>query len=100
MNGVENGGETKRTVTTTNVSEPAEVKVYLNGKELKYNHGDILKDAGDYKVVLTDKCGNFTEYTFKIEKSVSSSTIALIIIGCVAVIGGVVFFILKKKKIF
>ena len=100
LNGVEDGGETKESVTITNISEVAEVKVYLNGKVLPYNHGDILKDAGDYKVVVTDECGNFTEYTFKIRMSASGSTIALIIIGCVAVIGGVVFFILKKKKIF
>ena len=100
LNGVENGGETKESVTITNVSELAEVKVYLNGKEIAYKHGDILKSAGKYKVVVTDECGNSTEYNFEIGKTVSSSNVALIIIGCVAVIGGVVFFILKKKKVF
>ena len=100
LNDVEDGGETKEGVTITNVSETAEVKVYLNGKEIAYKHGDILKTAGDYKVVVTDECGNFTEYTFKIRMSASGSTIALIIIGFVAIIGGVVFFILKKKKVF
>ena len=100
LNGVENGGETKESVTITNVSETADVKVYLNGKEITYKHGDILKTAGKYKVVVTDECGNSTEYTFEIGKTVSGSSIAFIVIGCVAVIGGIVFFILKKKKVF
>ncbi len=100
LNGVENGGSTKDGVTITDISEVADVKVYVNGKEISYKHGDILKSAGDYKVVVTDECGNFTEYTFEIEKTVSGATIALIAIGGVALVGGIVFFVLKKKKVF
>ncbi len=100
LNGVENGGSTKDGVTITDISEAADVKVYVNGKEISYKHGDILKSAGDYKVVVTDECGNFTEYTFEIEKTVSGATIALIAIGGVALVGGIVFFVLKKKKVF
>ena len=74
--------------------------MYLNGKEITYKHGDILKEVGNYKVVVMDECGNSTEYTFEIEKTVSSANIALIVIGGIAAVGGIVFFVLKKKKVF
>lgn len=100
LNGVENGGVTKESVTITDISETADVKVYLNGKEISYKHGDILKAAGKYKIVVTDECSNSTEYSFEIEKTISGATIALIAIGGVALVGGIVFFVLKKKKVF
>ena len=100
LNGVENGGVTKESVTITDISETADVKVYLNGKEISYKHGDILKAAGKYKVVARDECGNFNEYSFEIEKTIGGATIALIAIGGVALVGGIVFFVLKKKKVF
>ena len=79
---------------------PDSGKVYLDGKDIAYKHGDILKTAGKYKVVATDECGNFNEYTFEIEKTISGANIALIAIGGVALVGGIVFFVLKKKKVF
>ena len=100
LNGVENGGKTKEIVTITDISETSDVKVYLDGKDIAYKHGDILKAAGKYKVVATDECGNFNEYTFEIEKTISGANIALIAIGGVALVGGIVFFVLKKKKVF
>ena len=100
LNGVANGGSTTGNVTLTKISEAADVKVYLNGKEITYKHGDILKEVGNYKVVVMDECGNSTEYTFEIEKTVSSANIALIVIGGIAAVGGIVFFVLKKKKVF
>ncbi len=100
LNDVENGGKTKESVTITDISETSDVKVYLDGKDIAYKHGDILKTAGKYKVVATDECGNFNEYTFEIEKTISGANIALIAIGGVALVGGIVFFVLKKKKVF
>lgn len=100
LNGVDNGGSTKNGVTLTELSETATVKVYLNGEEIAYTEGDVLQTPGDYKVVLEDVCGNVNEYNFTIQKTLSGGVIALIVIGSVAALGGIVFFILKKKKVF
>ncbi len=100
LNGVENGGSTKNGVTLTEVSEAASVKVYLGGEEIAYNEGDVLQTPGDYKIVVEDVCGNVNEYSFRIQKTLSGGVIALIVIGGVAFVGAIVFFILKKKKVF
>ena len=100
LNGVENGGSTKGNVTIGEPSENASFKVYFNEEEIAYAYGDILRDVGSYKVVVTDDCGNIAEYTFEIEKKISNAGIALISIGGVGLLGGIVFFILKKKKVF
>ena len=100
LNGVDNGGSTKNGVTLTELSETATVKVYLNGEEIAYTEGDVLQTPGDYKVVLEDVCGNVNEYNFTIQKMLSGAVIALIVIGGVAFVGAIVFFVLKKKKVF
>lgn len=99
LNGVENGGVTKDGVKLTNVSETAEVKVFKDGKEIKYKLGDELTEVGKYKTTVTDECGNQTTYEFEIEKSVNGWLIALIIIGVLVLAGGVTVFILKRKEI-
>ena len=100
LNGVVNGGTTKDSVTITDISEPSRVTVYLNDKEISYTHGNILKNGGNYKVVVTDECGNFTEYSFSIEKTMDNANLTLIVIGCIGALGVIVFVFLKKKKIF
>ena len=100
LNGVDNGGSTKNGVTLTALSETATVKVYLNGEEIAYTEGDVLQTPGDYKVVLEDVCGNVNEYNFTIQKTLSGAVIALIVIGGIAFVGAIVFFVLKKKKVF
>lgn len=99
LNGVENGGETKDAVTVTAPSETATVKVYKDGEEIKYNVGDEITEAGAYRIIVEDEIGNSTEYSFEIVEGISGFVIALIIIGCLLLVGGIVVFILKKKEI-
>lgn len=99
LNGVENGGETKDTVTVTELSESATVKVYKDGEEIKYNVGDEISEAGAYRIVVEDEIGNSTEYSFEIVEGISGWVIFLIILGCLLLVGGIVVFILKKKQI-
>lgn len=99
LNGVENGGETKEPVSITELSEIATVKVYKDGEEIKYNVAEEITEAGAYHIVVEDECGNSTEYNFNIVKSISGFVIALIVIGCLLLVGGIVVFILKKKQI-
>ena len=99
LNGVENGGITKDGVKLTNVSETAELKVFKDGKEIKYKLGDEITEVGKYKATVTDECGNQTTYEFEIEKSVNGWLIAFIIIGVLVLAGGVTVVILKKKQI-
>lgn len=100
LNGVENGGSTKDAVTIGNPSETADVKVTMNGEEIKYNLGEEIAEPGEYKVFVTDECGNTAEYSFTIEKSLGAGAIIGIIFACILVIGGVVVIILKKKNVF
>lgn len=98
LNGVENGGKTTDAVILSDVSEEAEVVVTLNGEQIEYTVGDELSELGEYKVTVTDACGNSTEYNFEIEKG---ANIALIVIIVILVLGGIgtgVFFYIKKKN--
>lgn len=100
ISGVENNGSTKGTVVISEISEPADMKVYRDGVEIEYNIGDELSEIGQYKIVLTDECGNVTEYNFEILYSMNGGAIALIVIGALALVGVVVFIVLKKRRIF
>ena len=95
----ENGGITKDGVKLTNVSETAELKVFKDGKEIKYKLGDEITEVGKYKATVTDECGNQTTYEFEIEKSVNGWLITLIIVGVLVLAGDVTVFILKRKEI-
>lgn len=98
LNGVENGGATTDAVTLTDASEEAEVVVTLNGEQIEYTVGDELTELGEYKVTVTDACGNSTEYGFTIEKGANIALIVILIILGVAAIGTGVFFYFKKKN--
>ena len=99
LNGVENKGATRKAVSLGEISEEAAVTVYFNDEEITYEEGDSLTKVGKYRVVVTDTSNNASEYTFTIEKKVSNGEIALIVIGGLGIVGGIVFFILKKRKI-
>lgn len=98
MKGVTNNGKTNGVVVLSDVTEDAEVKVFLNDEEIEYTVGEELSEIGKYKVVVTDECGNTTEYTFAIEKG--TNVVLFVIMGIFVLTGmGVgVFFILKKKN--
>ena len=98
LSGVENDGATKETVVLSDLSENADMKVYKNDTEISYNIGDELTEEGVYKVVLTDDCGNVTEYTFEILHSMNGGAIALIIIGVLLVAGVIVLVVIMRKK--
>ena len=98
LSGVENGGATKDAVVLSDMSETADMKVYKNDVEISYNLGDELTEEGVYKVVLTDDCGNVTEYTFEILHSMNGGAIALIIIGVLLVAGVIVLVVIMRKK--
>lgn len=99
INGVENGGVTKDTVTVGTPSEDATVKVYKDGEEIRYTLGDELTEAGAYRITVEDGCGNISEYSFEIEEGISGVVIFLIILGSLLLVGGIVVFVLKKKEI-
>ena len=99
LNGVENKSATRKAVSLGEISEEAAVTVYFNDEEITYEEGDSLTKVGKYRVVVTDSSNNASEYTFTIEKKVSNGEIALIVIGGLGIVGGIVFFILKKRKI-
>ena len=100
ITGVENGGITKDAVILSDPSEEATVVLTRDDEAVEYTLGDEITEPGVYKATVTDSMGNVTEYTFEIEKGVNGAVIALIVIAVIAVIGGVVIFILKKKKVF
>lgn len=97
ITGAENGVTTKDTVILSDLTEEAEMRVYLNDQEIEYKLGDELTELGKYRIELTDSCGNTSEYTFEILYSMNGGAIALIVIGILAVIGVIVAIIVGKK---
>lgn len=98
ISGVENDGKTKRKVVLDELSETAQVTVYRDDEEITYELGKELKEAGMYRVVLTDEAGNITEYSFEILAGVNGGVVALCIIAVLALIVGGIFIFLKKRK--
>lgn len=98
LGGVENGGQTKGGVTVDELSETADVKVYLDGSEIEYKLGDELTENGSYRVVLTDACGNTTEYTFEILYSMNATAIILIVLGILLLAGGITAVVVLRRK--
>ena len=98
MKGVTNNGKTNGVVVLSDVTEDAEVKVFLNDDEIEYTVGEELSEIGKYKVVVTDECGNTTEYDFSIEKGANIGLFVLIGIVVLAAAGVIVFFVIKKKN--
>ena len=99
LNGVENGGSTKGSVSITDLSERATVVVSKDGKIIEYNLGDELKGVGRYAITVTDESGNVSNYSFEIVKGASAWAVVGIVAACVAVLGGVVVLILKKRGV-
>ncbi|MBO5481286.1 MAG: hypothetical protein J6A63_08880 [Clostridia bacterium] len=97
LSGVENGGETKESVTLSDLSEKATMKVYLNDTEIEYTLGAELTELGKYRVVLTDEAGNVAEYEFEILYKMNGGAIALIVIGVLAILGIILAIILGKR---
>ena len=98
LKGVVNGGATTDSVILSEVSEEAEIKVYLNGEEIEYTIGEQLTEVGEYKVILADECENTTEYTFEIKRGANIGVFVLIGIILLAGVGATVFFVIKKKN--
>ncbi len=100
LKGVNNGGVTIGNITLSDLSEKAEVKVYLNGEEIGYKLGDKLTKIGKYKVSVTDEVGNETVYDFEIVKSGNGGLIVTCIVAFVviAAIGTAAIIILRKKR--
>lgn len=97
LEGVENGGVTKGDVVVSEMSEEATMKVYRDGVEIEYKIGNELSEIGKYKIVLTDACGNISEYNFEILYSMNGGAIALVIIAVIVVAGIVTAIVFGKK---
>lgn len=98
LEGVDNGGVTKESVKITGLSEQAEFVLTKDGQRVKYKLGDELNEAGEYKLSLTDECGNSSEYTFTIDDSLDWWVVLLIAVGSILAVGGVVLFAIKLKR--
>lgn len=96
--GVKNGSETKSDVVLKDLSEEATIEVFLNGEKLPYKIGTSLTELGEYRVVVTDIAGNVSEYTFRILYSLNGGSVAIIAIGILLIVAGILTFIIIRKK--
>ena len=99
LNGVESGGSTAGSVALTEPSETAEVKVLRGEQEIEYKLGETITEEGNYRVTVTDECGNSTVYTFTIEAGTNWTLIVLGIVFGLLIAGGIVFFIVRRRKV-
>ena len=99
LDGVENGGTTKGGVVLSEPSKAAEVKVYRGEEEIEYKLGETISEEGEYRVTVTDECGNSTVYTFTIEAGTNWTLIVLFVVLGLLIAGGVVFFFIRRKRV-
>ena len=98
LEGVEDKGTTKSGVTLSDLAEKATVEVYRKDEKVEYTFGEMLTEAGEYRVVVTDEAGNTTAYTFEIQEGNGWIVIAVVVLVVVLLAGGVVLILLKKRN--
>ncbi len=99
LSGVENGGETGGTVLLSDPSEETELIVTKDGEAVAYRYGEPLTDAGVYHAILTDACGNQTEYRFVIIETADTSWVAFAVIAGILALGGVGLVLFRRRKL-
>ena len=99
LEGVENGGKTTGGVVISEPPETAEIKVYRGEEEIEYKLGETISEEGEYRVTITDECGNSAVYTFTIEAGTNWALIILLVVFGLLVAGGLVFFFIRRKKV-
>ena len=99
LEGVENGGKMTGGVVLSEPSETAEIKVYRGEEEIEYKLGETISEEGEYRVTITDECGNSAVYTFTIEAGTNWTLIILLVVFGSLVAGGLVFFFIRRKKV-
>jgi len=72
-----------------------QLKVYFNDTEISYSFTETLLEKGNYRILLTDKAGNTTEYKFEIISTWNASGILLVFLG----ICGITVVVLAVIKI-
>lgn len=97
LEGVEDKGITKNGVTLSDLSEKATVEVYRNDVKVEYTFGEMLTEAGEYRVIVTDEAGNTTAYTFEIQEGNGWIVIAVVVLIVVLLAGGVILILLKER---
>ena len=95
LDGVANGGITTKGVTLLNPTEEMQLKVFLNDIEISYAFEETLLEKGSYRILLTDKAGNATEYSFEIISTWNASGVLLVFLG----ICGIAVIVLAIIKI-
>ena len=99
LEGVENGGKTTGGVVLSEPSETAEITVQRGEDKIEYKLGETISEEGEYRVTITDECGNATVYTFTIEAGTNWALIILLVVFGLLVAGGLVFFFIRRKKV-
>jgi uncharacterized protein YunC (DUF1805 family) len=97
--GVQNGGQTQYEVSTTNLSEPAQIILTKDTLKVEYEEGQILKAVGNYEMVLVDEAGNETTYTFEIIFVLNAAAIGLFA-GLVALAVAGTIFLIKTREVY
>jgi len=82
-------------VDISDVEDGADIEIYYEGKQMGYT--GILKDNGDYQIVLFDRAGNRTEYAFHINVYFNVNSIVFILMF-IAIVAGVIIYMMKARK--
>ncbi len=103
--GVENGGTTPYDVTISNLKNGDIVTIYKDGvliDTIDYStaaSAPVISEGGDYRIVITNARGVTIEYTFTRKKIANTAASVLIIIACLALIGGVTIGLVYHTKL-
>ncbi len=74
-------------------------KFTKDGEEIAWSQSSVAKDPGHYVLELSDEFGNVNVIEWDIKYKLNGLSIALIVVGCIAVIGVVVLIIAKRLKV-
>lgn len=93
--GVDENWQARGPVDISDLEKDAKIGIWLNGHEMSYT--SVLRQRGNYQIILEDEAGNRTEYHFIIRFYFNSS--GVIFVAAILAIGaGVGIYVLYSRR--
>lgn len=96
LEGVVDGAK-RGEVDISDIEDGAEVYLTLNGERLSGRK--VLTQSGDYKIVITDRAGNTTNYEFSILTYFNISSISFITLIILIIIAVIAYLMIERKRL-
>jgi hypothetical protein len=98
LSAVDEDGKARGAVDISDLEEGAALTVIHEGKEIEPEGTELIQN-GNYKLIVTDRAGNVTNYSFLIMLYFNTSSIAFFVLIILSFLGVAAYIIISGKRI-